>query len=69
MRIIDKATTFGLIVGSRGFFNAELAVDVRAKLLGILEDRDYDYVITPEPATIALFGGALALLARRRRRK
>jgi L-fucose isomerase-like protein len=51
MRITSKTPTFGLIVGSRGFFNAELAVDVRAKLLSILEAQGYEYVITPEDAT------------------
>jgi len=48
---MDKKTTFGLIVGTRGFFNAELAVGVRAKLLEILEQEGYGYVITPEDAT------------------
>jgi L-fucose isomerase-like protein len=51
MRIMEKKITFGLIVGSRGFFNAELAVGVRAKLLEILEKNGYEYVITPEDAT------------------
>jgi L-fucose isomerase-like protein len=51
MRIIDKQTTFGLIVGTRGFFNSELAVGVRAKLLATLREKGYDYVITPEDAT------------------
>ena len=51
MRIMDKKTTFGLIVGSRGFFNAELAVSVRAKLLEVLTEKGYGYVITPEDAT------------------
>jgi L-fucose isomerase-like protein len=51
MRTMDKAPTFGLIVGTRGFFNAELAVSVRAKLLAILEEQGYGYVITPEEAT------------------
>jgi L-fucose isomerase-like protein len=51
MRIMDKKTCFGLIVGTRGFFNAELAVDVRQKLLEILDERGYEYVITPEDAT------------------
>ena len=51
MRIMEKKTTFGLIVGSRGFFNTELAVNVRAKLLETLEQKGYDYVITPEDAT------------------
>jgi L-fucose isomerase-like protein len=51
MRIMHKTSTFGLIVGSRGFFNAELAVSVRARLLQILDDQGYAYVITPEEAT------------------
>lgn len=51
MRIMEKKTTFGLVVGSRGFFNAELAVSVRAKLLEILKENGYEYVITPEDAT------------------
>ena len=33
MRIVEKTPTFGLIVASRGFFNAELAKDVRARLI------------------------------------
>jgi L-fucose isomerase-like protein len=51
MRIMEKTPTFGLIVGTRGFFNSELAVGVRAKLLSILEEDGYNYVITPEDAT------------------
>jgi hypothetical protein len=41
MRLMEKKTCFGLIVGTRGFFNAELAVGVRAKLLEIMDTRDY----------------------------
>jgi L-fucose isomerase-like protein len=51
MRIMERKSCFGLIVGSRGFFNAELAVSVREKLLKALEDQGYDYVITPFEAT------------------
>ena len=51
MRTIEKKTCFALIVGTRGFFNSDLAVGVRAKLLEILETNGYDYVITPEDAT------------------
>jgi len=51
MRIVEKQTTFGLIVGTRGFFNADLAVGVRAKLLEVLDRQGYGYVITPEDAT------------------
>jgi L-fucose isomerase-like protein len=49
--MVEKRTCFGLIVGTRGFFNAELALGVRRRLLGILDARGYDYVITPEDAT------------------
>jgi L-fucose isomerase-like protein len=51
MRIMEKTPTFGLIVGTRAFFNSELAGGVRTKLLSILEQEGYDYVITPEDAT------------------
>jgi L-fucose isomerase-like protein len=51
MRIIERTPTFGLIVGTRGFFNAELAVNVRSKLLSLLGGYGYDCVITPEDAT------------------
>ncbi len=51
MRVMHKTPCFGLIVGSRGFFNAELAVGVRAKLLEILEEKGFEYVITPAEAT------------------
>jgi len=51
MRIMEKTPCFGLIVGTRGFFNAQLAVGVRAKLLEILKEKGYEYVITPEDAT------------------
>jgi L-fucose isomerase-like protein len=51
MRMMGKKPTFGLIVGTRGFFNAELAVGVRATLLQALEKEGYGYVIPPEDAT------------------
>ncbi|MBN1642200.1 MAG: fucose isomerase [Anaerolineae bacterium] len=51
MRVMEKVPTFGLIVGTRGFFNAQLAINVRARLLQILEERGYGYVITPAEAT------------------
>ena len=50
-RVIGKRTTFGLIVGTRSFFNAELAASARTRLLGILSEQGYDHVITPEEAT------------------
>jgi L-fucose isomerase-like protein len=49
--MMEKKLCFGLIVGTRGFFNSDLAVGVRSKLLEILDTHDYDYVITPKDAT------------------
>jgi L-fucose isomerase-like protein len=51
MRIMDKKTTFGLIVGARGFFNHELAAAGRQQLLAKLDELGYDYVIPPKDAT------------------
>ena len=51
MRFMDKKTTFGLIVGARGFFNALLAAEGRKHLLAKLDELGYDYVIPPEDAT------------------
>jgi len=42
---------FGVIIGTRAYFNSELAKDVRKQLLKTLEDEGYDYVILPENAT------------------
>ena len=42
---------FGLIIGTRAYFNSELARDVRKQLLETLEKEGYDYVILPEDAT------------------
>lgn len=46
-----KETTFGVIVGTRGFFNTQLALEGRAQLLKKLEAMGYRYVITPIEAT------------------
>ena len=51
MRLMEKKTCFGLIVGTRGFFNSELALSVRSKLLEVMKSKGYDYVITPNDAT------------------
>ncbi len=51
MKIMDKKTTFGLIVGTRGFFNPELASQGRKDLLAKLDKLDYNYIIPPEDAT------------------
>lgn len=40
-----------LIIGTRAYFNSELAKDVRKQLLRTLADEGYDYVILPEDAT------------------
>ena len=44
-------TCFGVIIGTRAYFNSELARDVRKQLLKTLEKLDYEYVILPEDAT------------------
>ena len=42
---------FGIVIGTRAYFNSELAKDVRKQLLRTLADEGYDYVILPEDAT------------------
>ena len=51
MTLIEKKTTFGLIVGTRGFFNPALAREGREQLLATLDKLGYDYVIPAEDAT------------------
>ena len=51
MRFMEKKPTFGLIVGTRGFFNPQLAADGRKQLLSKLDELGYEYVITAEDAT------------------
>lgn len=51
MKIIEKKTTFGLIVGTRGFFNPALAAEGCKQLLAKLGKLGYEYVIPPEDAT------------------
>ena len=46
-----KKMCFGVIIGTRAYFNSELARDVKKKLLKTLDDLGYDYVILPEDAT------------------
>jgi L-fucose isomerase-like protein len=48
---MEKNTTFGLIVGTRGFFNPDLAAAGRQQLLAKLDELGYDYVIPPKDAT------------------
>lgn len=42
---------FGVIIGTRAYFNSALAKDVRVQLLKTLTDQGYDYVILPENST------------------
>ena len=44
-------TCFGVIIGTRAYFNSELACDVRRQLLQTLDRLDYEYIILPEDAT------------------
>ncbi len=48
---IKKRMCFGVIIGTRAYFNSALATDVRKQLLKTLDDLGYDYVILPEDAT------------------
>lgn len=47
-----KKLCFGVIIGTRAYFNSELAKDVRKQLLKTITDEGYDYVILPEDATV-----------------
>lgn len=47
----EKKICFGVIIGTRAYFNSELARDVRKQLLKTITDEGYDYVILPEDAT------------------
>ena len=46
-----KKLCFGLIIGTRAYFNPALAIDVRKQLLKVMDECGYDYVILPEDAT------------------
>ncbi|MBN2049994.1 MAG: fucose isomerase [Spirochaetales bacterium] len=47
----NKTTTFGVIIGTRGIFNAELAAADRAKLLKVLNSEGFGAVIPDEGET------------------
>lgn len=51
MNMTEKKTTFGLIVGTRGFFNPKLAQEGRRQLVAQLEALGHDHVILPVEAT------------------
>lgn len=46
-----KKMCFGVIIGTRAYFNSALATDVKAKVLKNLDELGYEYVILPEDAT------------------
>lgn len=48
---MKSRATFGVIVGTRGFFPARLAVEGRRELLAKLDTLGYAYVVTPQDAT------------------
>ena len=60
MSINAKPVTFGVIVGSRGFFNPALAAEGRQKLLSLLKEKEFQAIITEEKATP---NGAIETLA------
>lgn len=47
----NKKICFGVIIGTRAYFNSELAKDVKKQLLKVLEEQGYEYIILPEDAT------------------
>jgi L-fucose isomerase-like protein len=53
MKMMQKKITFGVIVGTRNIFNAQLAVAERKKLLSLLEKLGFGYVIPDAEATAA----------------
>lgn len=52
--------TFGLIIGTRAYFNSDLAIDVRKTLLNELDKAGYGYVILDEQDTPT--GGSMETL-------
>lgn len=51
MRIAEKKITFGVIVGTRGFFNPDHAKNARKEIVAKLEKEGYGCVILPADAT------------------
>jgi L-fucose isomerase-like protein len=51
MRIAEKKITFGVIVGTRGFFNPDHAKNARREIVAKLEQEGYGCVILPADAT------------------
>ena len=40
----NNKTCFGVIIGTRAYFNSELARDVRKQLLKVIEEQGYEYI-------------------------
>jgi L-fucose isomerase-like protein len=51
MKTTEKKITFGLMVGTRGFFNSQLAVEGRKDLIALMDKLGYKYYILPAEAT------------------
>lgn len=51
MKMTNKKITFGLIVGTRGFFNSKLAAEGKKDLMDLINRLGYNYVILPDDAT------------------
>jgi L-fucose isomerase-like protein len=51
MSILNRKVTFGVIVGTRGFFNPKLAQEGRKQLLARLKTLGHAHVILPQTAT------------------
>jgi hypothetical protein len=51
MNIMKKKMSFGLIVGTRGFFNPKRAQEGRKQLIKTLDSLGYPYVILQDDAT------------------
>lgn len=47
----EKKMCFGVIIGTRAYFNSDLARDVRKQLLKTITDEGHEYIILPEDAT------------------
>ena len=47
----NKQLTFGIIIGTRNYFNSALAADVRATVLAQIKAQGYNYIILDEAET------------------
>lgn len=50
-RLVDRQQVFGVVVGTRGFFNPAHAASAREELLKKLDSLGYKYLILPKDAT------------------